>query len=141
MHRYVLKEVPVSYFQGEAWLRKAYLARSCELADEAVRELRVGSECEFHVCTGFVNDAIAQRLAAEGFKVVRVKIVGETQRLVEGAYVGALRALGVSNLSPDAGKNRFYVLLEWVHGDLGKREGYVKTGWEAWRKKWRYWKA
>ena len=57
------------------------------------------------------------------------------------AFIKRLEKLGVTeNTVPlDPGRERFYVQLRWIHGNLAKREKYVKTAYRSW-KRWRLWK-
>jgi hypothetical protein len=138
MGRYVLKEIPVEYFQGESFLEKKYLAKSRELAESAIKELDIkrGEDVEFHVCTGYINNAVASFLIQEGFHVLRRKIEGQTQLLVEKAYEEYVKKLTGLESVPASGR-RFFTLLKWVREDLANREKYVKTGWRSWNERWR----
>lgn len=130
--------IPVEYFQEEKFVNKEYLSKSRELVDGVMKELNinVGDECEFHICTGYVNNAVASGLIQLGFKVERCKIEGETQVLVEKAYEDYVKKLtGLENIPP-SGK-RFFALLKWVREDLENRERYVKSGWRSWSERWR----
>jgi len=136
--RHVIKEIPVEYFQGELFTTKAYMDKSRELVKEALVELDVNDsdDIEFHVCTGYVNNAIASFLMEKNFKVVRCKIEGETQCLVERVYDSFVKDLtGLSSVPPSG--RRFFTLLKWVREDLANREKYVKTGWRSWGERWR----
>lgn len=105
------------------------------LAEEAVQELKI-DDGEFHVCTGFVNNAVADYLQTCGFKVVRMKIEGKTQMLVEKAYENYVQRITGLQKLPPSGK-RFFTLLNWVRKDVERRECYVKTGWKSWNARWR----
>ena len=37
----------------------------------------------------------------------------------------------------DSGIKRYFILFNWVCRDFPNRERYVKTGFPAWKKKWR----
>jgi hypothetical protein len=37
----------------------------------------------------------------------------------------------------DSGIKRYFILFNWVCQDFPNRERYVKTGFPAWKKKWR----
>lgn len=141
-HNHVILEIPPQYFQGEKWLKKEYFLKSRELTVNALEKLEVkeGDNVEFHVCTGYINDAVAGFLAGKGFRVERCKIEGETQSLVESAYEDYLKRLtGLENIPPSS--KRFFFLLKWVRADLKEREKFVKTGWRSWNERWRTLKA
>lgn len=135
LRQHVIKEIEVQYFQPPFWEEKRYLQRSVELTLEALKELNIkdGDPVIFRICSGYINNAIAKLLSALGFSVERVKITGETQELVEGAYINFVKKLtGLQNLP----ERRFFPLLNWVRKNLKEREQFVKTGWKSWRK-WR----
>ena len=58
---------------------------------------------------------------------------------MEGRFIHHLRKLGVrsNNLTTDSGIQRYFILFNWVCQDFPNRERYVKTGFPAWKKKWR----
>ena len=66
-------------------------------------------------------------------------VEGELQDAVEGRFIEHLRKLGVRspNLTTDSGIKRYFILFNWVCKDFPNRERYVKTGFPAWKKKWR----
>jgi hypothetical protein len=135
--RTVFKEIPVECFQGRAFADKEYLKKSAELADEAVEELGLTPEnAEFRICTGYVNNAVAERLASRGFRVTRTKIVGATQELAEKAFEDVLKQITGIQSFPQSGR-QFFILLNWVRQDLENRERFVKTGWKSWSARWR----
>ena len=97
--------------------------------------LDVGPEEPIHICTGYVLSRVREALRERGYLVVPSKIVGETQRAAEEAFIKSLRRIGVRGTPLDAGKRRFLSLLKWVHEDLEAREKFVKTGWSSWEKR------
>ena len=66
-------------------------------------------------------------------------VEGVLQEAVEGRLIQHLRKLGVrsKNLTMDSGITRYFILFNWVCQDFPNRERYVKTGFPAWKKKWR----
>jgi hypothetical protein len=66
-------------------------------------------------------------------------IEGELQDAVEGRYIHHLRKLGVSsaNLTKESGIQRYFISFNWVCEDFPNRERFVKSGFPAWKKKWR----
>ncbi|MGQ9722252.1 MAG: hypothetical protein ACUVXA_13130 [Candidatus Jordarchaeum sp.] len=139
---YVVKLIDVSHFQPPNFIRKTYLEEALRLAKEALKELRVTKEEEIEICTGSVLSEIRLTLMEEGYKVKPTHIEGELQDLVENSLLDYYADLGVprENLTVESGRDRFYVLLRWVMEDLERREKFVKTGWNSWNNKWRYWR-
>jgi hypothetical protein len=137
---FVSKVIDVKFFQPPLFAEKAYLGEAVRLSREALKELRVDEGEELRICTAPVLERVRETLSEEGYKVIPSKIVGELQTRVEMAFIKRLEKLGVTeNIVPlDPGRERFYVQLRWIHGNLAKRERYVKTAYRSW-KRWRLW--
>jgi hypothetical protein len=138
---FVSKVIDVKFFQPPLFAKKAYLDEALRLAREALKELAVDKSEELRICTAPVLEKVRDTLSEEGYKVTPSKIVGELQTRVEMAFIKRLEKLGVTeNAVPlDPGRERFYVQLRWIHGNLARREKYVKTAYRSW-KRWRLWK-
>lgn len=128
-------EIPVLIFQGRLFKQKLYLDRAVEIVLKGLEELRVEVDEDIRVCTGYVLSRVRETLHNRGYKVIPSRIVGETQRAAEEAFVKSLVEVGIARDLPDAGKRRFTSLLRWVLEDLQNREKFVKTGWPAWERK------
>jgi hypothetical protein len=137
---FISKVIDVKFFQPPLFTEKAYLDEALRLTREALKELAVEKSEELRICTAPVLEKVRETLSEEGHKVTPAKIVGELQTRVEMAFIKRLEKLGVAeNTVPlDPGRNRFYVQLRWIHGNLAKRERYVKTAYRSW-KRWRLW--
>ncbi|MFQ6074972.1 MAG: hypothetical protein ACE5Z5_02390 [Candidatus Bathyarchaeia archaeon] len=133
--------VPVRYFQGEAFAGKDYLVGAKRAVNKVLGDLR--ADKRFHrvaMCTGYVLNYAARSLRQNGWRVVRRKIEGRCQELVEATFRRELINLGVPPdliRSMPSGTNRFIRLFKWVKEDPEERERYVKTGWNSWHSKWR----
>ncbi|MFB0543768.1 MAG: hypothetical protein ACETVR_03205 [Candidatus Bathyarchaeia archaeon] len=128
-------EIPVELFQGDQFKEKHYLKRAEEIALEGLDALGAGPGEPIHICRGYVLSRIRETLRGRGYRVVPSKIVGETQRMAEEAFIKSLKRMGVSGAPLEAGRRRFLTFLRWVHEDLEHRERFVKTGWPSWEKR------
>ena len=129
-----VEEIPVEFFQETLFNKKLYLDKAVEIVLKGLDVFDVGYEEPIRVCTGYVLSRVRQVLRERGYRVVPAKIVGETQRMAEEAFLNSLKKIGVYGASMDAGKRRFFSLLKWVQQDLRGREKYVKTGWRYWKR-------
>ena len=128
-------EIPVELFQGNRFKEKHYLERAVEIVLKGLDALGAGPEEPIHICRGYVLSRVRETLRGRGYGVVPSKIVGETQRMAEEAFIKSLRRMGVSGAPLDAGRRRFLSLLRWIHQDLEARERFVKTGWPSWERR------
>jgi len=134
-------EIPVEYFQGEAFARKDYLAAAKRAVNRVLGDLR--ADKRFHqvaLCTGYVLNQAARSLRRKGWRVVRRAIEGRCQALVEERFKQELIKIGVPPamiVTLPSGTNRFMQLFTWVKEDPETRERFVKTGWRSWGSKWR----
>ena len=125
-------EVPLHLFQGEAFKRQLYLEKASDLILGGVEVLSVSKEEPIHICTGYILSKAREELRDKGFKVVPMRIGGETQALAEREFIKSLARMGVGDESTITGMRSFNAFLRWVLEDLDARERYVKTGWPAW---------
>jgi hypothetical protein len=134
--RYMERRIPVSSFQPPNFENKKYLDDAVKIADEIVEVMQPDLETCFKVCSGYVLSGIRRHLQDRGFKVEKVKITGELQKLVERSYIRWCMEVGVpaERLKEE---RRFWTLLEWVAEKPELRETLVKTGWRSWKEKWR----
>lgn len=134
-------EIPVEYFQGEAFAKKDYLTAAKRAVSRVLGDLR--ADKRFHqvtLCTGYVFNHAARSLRQNGWRVVRRTIEGRCQELVEARLKQELIKIGVPPamiVTLPSGTNRFMQLFKWVKEDPAKREQFVKTGWRSWGSKWR----
>lgn len=127
-------EVPVEAFQGSSFTDKAYLIHVMRIVRKGAELIKIRKEEPIHICTGYILSEVRKALANEGYKIIPVRIKGETQELAEEEYVKHLSRLGIG--TPDIIKDLrgFDKFLAWVLRDLNKRERFVKTGWKSWPK-------
>jgi len=91
------------------------------------------------LCRGNCFDLVRQYFEENEIYYEPAIVEGELQDAVEGRFLQHLRRLGVKsrNLTMDSGIKRYFILFNWVCKDFPNRERYVKTGFPAWKKKWR----
>jgi hypothetical protein len=91
------------------------------------------------LCRGNCFDLVREYFNENNIYFEPAIVEGELQDAVEGRYIQHLRKLGVTSdkLTKESGAQRYFVLFNWVCQDFPKRERFVKTGFPAWKKKWR----
>ncbi|MHA2288443.1 MAG: hypothetical protein ACXABG_06620 [Promethearchaeota archaeon] len=106
---------------------------------KALKLLNHGKGDRILLCRGNCFDLVRQYFEENGIYYEPAKVEGVLQDVVEGRFIQHLRKLGVKskNLTMDSGIKRYFILFNWVCQDFPNRERYVKTGFPAWKKKWR----
>lgn len=136
------REIPATFFQGEAFSRKAYLDVGANLALELMEELDVPKDEPVKVCTGYVLQAVRAELLAKGYQVIPAKIGDPLQTLIETELLRRVQAIGVdTNLETLTEKQGlfFWQCVRWLKGGdlngpaLPERERQCKTGWSSFR--------
>jgi len=91
------------------------------------------------LCRGSCFDLVREWFEEEDINYLPAVVEGKLQDAIEGRFISHLRSLGVKSkkLSKSAGKERFYILFNWVCEDFPNREKFVKRGFPAWQKRWR----
>ena len=91
------------------------------------------------LCRGNCFDLVREYFDENKIYYEPAIVEGELQDAVEGRFLQHLRNLGVrsKNLTMDSGIKRYFILFNWVCKDFPDRERYVKTGFPAWKRKWR----
>ena len=106
---------------------------------KALRTLNHSDGDRILLCRGNCFDLVREYFDENKIYYEAAIVEGELQDAVEGRFIQHLRKLGVNsnNLSMDSGIKRYFILFNWVCKDFPNRERYVKTGFPAWKKKWR----
>ncbi len=136
-------EIPVAFFQGEAFARKAYLEESYGVARRVLDQLRVGKDEPIEICTGYVLEGVRAMLDVDGYSWRAGKITGALQDKIEHDLLNRVRALGVqtdyATLTTKQGLY-FYQCVKWLKGGnlnaarpVPERELLCKTGWATYR--------
>ena len=140
MTQHAFREIPVSYFQGEAFKKKLYLGVAANLALELLDELHVDKKELVEVCTGYVLEAVRLKLMAERYRIIPAKIGEPLQTLIEQEFLDRVLAIGVNTdlktLTTKQGLY-FWQCIRWLKGGdldgkaLPQREKHCKTGWKS----------
>jgi hypothetical protein len=91
------------------------------------------------LCRGSCFDLVREWFEQECINYLPAIIEGKLQDAIEGRFISHLRSLGVKSnkLNKAAGKERFYILYNWVSEDLPNRKKFVKQGFPAWDNRWK----
>ena len=128
--------IDVRFYQ-DIFREKEYLQESSRVVSRLVSKFNLEPDEQIHICQGCIFDVAAvdlQKAYGED-RVKRIHVVGETQRLVEIAYLDEIRNLGYEPLAEreeKRGKN-FFHMMRWVK-DNPEMLKYAKTGWPRLKK-------
>ncbi len=123
--------IDVRFYQ-DIFKEKEYLQESSRVVSKLVSKFNLSPEEEIHICQGCIFDVAAeelQKVYGED-RVKRIRVVGETQRLVEIAYLDEIRNLGYEPLEEREEKRgkSFFHMMRWLK-DNPEMLRYAKTGW------------
>jgi CxxC-x17-CxxC domain-containing protein len=123
--------IDVRFYQ-DTFKQKEYLKESSRVVAQLVSKFDLKPDESIHICQGCIFDVAAADLqkAFGEERVKRIHVEGETQRLVEIAYLDEIRNLGYEPLAEreeKRGKN-FFHMMRWVKEDP-QRLKYAKSGW------------
>ncbi|MHA1744937.1 MAG: hypothetical protein ACTSWW_02990 [Promethearchaeota archaeon] len=133
------KEVPLELYQSPDFNQRTQEFIQ-QLFIEAIVELEITKTEGIHLCTGSCFNMAREYLKAEQFNLIDAKIEGYLQDQVEQTYLNHLHeTYGISSkkLTVESGKKRFFLLYNWITSDFPRRQFFVKSGFEAWQKKWK----
>jgi CxxC-x17-CxxC domain-containing protein len=123
--------INVKFYQ-DLFCDKEYLQEASRIVAQLVDTLKLKPDEEIHVCQGNIFDvAVADLQKAHGEDCVsRVRVTGETQRLVEIAYLDEIRNLGYEPLEDRDAKRAksFFHMMRWLKANPAMLR-YAKTGW------------
>jgi CxxC-x17-CxxC domain-containing protein len=123
--------IDVRFYQ-DIFKEKEYLQESSRIVSKLVSRFELKADEEIHICQGCIFDVAAeelQKVFGED-RVKRIHVEGETQRLVEIAYLDEIRNLGYEPMAEreeKRGKN-FFHMMHWLK-DNPEMLRYAKTGW------------
>ena len=135
----IFRSVPVGLYneenKGEDQPKKHIL----KVIIDGLKALNHSKGDRILLCRGNCFDLVRKYFDENKIYYEPAKVEGELQDAVEGRFIQHLRKLGVrsNNLTTDSGIQRYFILFNWVCQDFPNRERYVKTGFPAWKKKWR----
>lgn len=124
--------IDVKYFQAGFFKRKVYLKQCLKIVSKLLAEMKPKPDEEIHICRGYIFDEAIDKLKKKygEDRILRVKVTGEAQDLVEIAYVDELRNLGYEPLEDRETKRAksFFHMMNWLK-ENPKMLKYAKTGW------------
>lgn len=123
--------IDVRFYQ-EIFREKEYLQESSRVVSRLVSHFNLKPDEEIHICQGCIFDVAAeelQKVYGED-RVKRIRVVGETQKLVEIAYLDEIRNLGYEPMAEREEKRgkSFFHMMRWLK-DNPEMLRYAKTGW------------
>lgn len=128
--------IDVSFYQ-DIFREKEYLQESSRIVSQLVSKFNIEPNEVIHICQGCIFDVAAKELQKVYGKdrVKRIHVDGETQRLVEVAYLDEIRNLGYEPLAERDEKRgkSFFHMMRWLK-DNPEMLKYAKTGWPRLKK-------
>jgi CxxC-x17-CxxC domain-containing protein len=123
--------IDVRFYQ-DTFKEKEYLQESSRVVSRLVSHFNLEDDEEIHICQGCIFDVAAeelQKVYGED-RVKRIRVGGETQRLVEIAYLDEIRNLGYEPMAEREEKRgkSFFHMMRWLK-DNPDMLRYAKTGW------------
>jgi len=121
-------EIPVEFFQRDAFTRQLYLAEGVEVTKGLFQELAVTKEHPVEVCTGYVLRRVRGWLSKQGFDWRPARIGEPLQSLAEGVLLEKLLALSIPATYEMLTRYRgalFRECLRWLKGGDLDRRGVV----------------
>ncbi len=128
---FVYDVIDVKYFQRPLFEKKLYLDEAGRIALRLAERLEPEDDEVFELCRGDILNVAAEALI-EAFgeeRIVRVKVEGRAQHLVEETYLSEIRNLGYEPL-PDRTERwakSFWHMYRWLR-DNPRMLRYAKTG-------------
>ena len=128
---FVYDVIDVKYFQRPLFEKKLYLDEAGRIALRLAERLKPEDDEVFELCRGDILNVAAEALI-EAFgeeRIVRVKVEGRAQHLVEETYLDEIRNLGYEPLPDRTEKwaKSFWHMYRWLR-DNPRMLRYAKTG-------------
>ena len=137
--RIIFRSIPVGLYNEENKGDDKLKKRMVNIIINALRALNHAKGDRILLCRGNCFDPVREYFNENDIYYEPAIVEGKLQDAVEGKLIQHLRKLGVSsrNLTKEAGIQRYFILFDWVCRDFPNREKFVKTGFPAWKKRWR----
>ncbi|MFW9877263.1 MAG: hypothetical protein ACFFG0_29585 [Candidatus Thorarchaeota archaeon] len=135
----IFQSVPVGLYNEANKDKDRPKKHVVEIIKKGLRTLNHSKGDRILLCRGDCFDLVREYFNENKIYYEPAIIEGELQNAVEGRYIQHLRKLGIptSNLTVEAGAQRYFISFNWVCRDFPNRERFVKTGFPSWKKKWR----
>ncbi|MFW9899143.1 MAG: hypothetical protein ACFFDO_07775 [Candidatus Thorarchaeota archaeon] len=135
----IFRSVPVGLYNEENKDEDCQKKHIQKIVIEALEALKHGKGDRILLCRGSCFDYVREYFNEINIYYEPAIIEGKLQDAVEGRFIQHLRKLGISskNLTKEAGIQRYFILFDWICRDFPNRERFVKSGFPAWKRKWR----
>jgi hypothetical protein len=135
----IFQSVPVELYNEENKSDDRSRKHILKVIIKTLKMLNHSDDDRILLCRGNCFDLVREYFDDNKIYYEPAVVEGELQDAVEGKFIEHLRKLGVKskNLTMDSGIKRYFILFNWVCQNFPNRERYVKTGFPAWKKKWR----
>ncbi|MFO7794959.1 MAG: hypothetical protein ACQERB_06265 [Promethearchaeati archaeon] len=136
----IFRGIPVGLYTEENRNQDGPKKAILEAVKDGLKSLNFNKEKDrILLCRGSCFDLVREWFEQEELNYLPAIVEGKLQDAVEGRFLSHLRSLGIKSgrLSKTAGKERFFILFNWVCEDFPNRERFVKRGFPAWQKRWR----
>jgi hypothetical protein len=135
----IFQSIPVGLYNEENKEEDQPKQHIVKIVKKGLKNLKHRKGDRILLCRGNCFDLVRKYFNENDIYYEPAIVEGELQDAVEGRYIQHLRKLGVTSdkLTKESGAQRYFVLFNWVCQDFPNRERFVKTGFPAWKKKWR----
>lgn len=135
----IFRSIPVGLYNEENKSEDKTKTHIVKIVIDGLRALNHAKGDRILLCRGNCFDPVREYFHENDIYYEPAIVEGKLQDAVEGKLIQHLRKLGISskNLTKEAGIQRYFVLFDWVCRDFPNRERFVKTGFPAWKKKWK----
>jgi hypothetical protein len=135
----IFQSVPVDLYTKESREDDGPKKHIKKIVIKGLRALNHREGDRILLCRGNCFDLVREYFDENEIYYEPAIVEGKLQDAVEGRFIQHLKRLGVRshNLTTDSGIKRYFILFNWLCKDFPNRERYVKTGFPAWKKRWR----
>ncbi|MFX1399533.1 MAG: hypothetical protein ACFFAS_21105 [Promethearchaeota archaeon] len=135
----IFRSIPVGLYNEENKDKDLPKEHIVKIVIDGLRALKHDKGDRILLCRGSCFDPVREYFNANDIYYEPAIVEGKLQDAVEGKFVQHLRKLGISskNLTKESGAQRYFILFDWVCRDFPNREKFVKSGFPAWKKRWR----
>jgi len=136
----IFRGIPVGFYNERNHKERKSFDYILDMVKDGLEALKFNKKRDkIQICRGSCFDKVREWFDEKGINHEPSIVEGRLQEAVEGRYVSHLRRLGMRSprLTIEAGIERFFVSFNWVAQDFPSRKQFVKSGFPAWKKKWR----
>jgi CxxC-x17-CxxC domain-containing protein len=123
--------IDVSFYQ-DLFSEKKYFQEASQIVFKLLKKLKIKPKEEVQICQGSIFDkAVVDLEERYGIDFInKIRVTGETQRLVEASYLDEIRNLGYEPLEDRESKRAksFFHMMRWIKANPIRLK-LAKTGW------------